>query len=103
MSDIDINDCLNYYPFEGDFGLPTDRTLKDKIGIARKSGPCSLCDQDIQPKEKIRIMACIFDGELHSYRWCEACCIAMATVFSTDHGLNLDPVSQRYRLRNQTC
>lgn len=77
--------CLRVDPFEGSFGKTTDTRLKDKIAIARKSGPCSMCGSEIQPKEKIRIAAYIIDGELHSYRWCSACCAAMVKSWS-DNG-----------------
>ena len=76
--------CLQTNPFEGDFGGPGDRTLKDKIVTARKTGPCSLCRQDIQNGERIRIKAAIFDGALMHYRWCSKCCAAMAASWHDD-------------------
>ena len=76
--------CLCCGPFEGDFGSPDDRILKDKMVTARKSGECHLCGQQIQPKERIRTMAAVFDGELMSYRWCNACCAAMAKSLYDD-------------------
>ena len=94
VSEFDESDCLSVDPFEGDFGVPADRCLKDKMGNARKAGPCSLCSQEIQPKERIRIAAHIFDGELHSYRWCNACCEAMAKSW-TDDG---EAYESRFRL-----
>jgi hypothetical protein len=84
VSEFDEELCLQVNPFEGDFGTPADRCLKDKVGIARKPGPCSLCGQEIQPKERIRMAAYIFDGEMHSYRWCSSCCSAMAKSWSDD-------------------
>ena len=81
---FDENLCLQLNPFEGDFGKPTDRCLKDKIGIARKQSRCSLCNHEIMPKERIRIATHIFDGEMHSYRWCSACCAAMAKSWTDD-------------------
>lgn len=65
-------------PFAGDFGSPGDRTLKDKMGTARKAGECQDCGQMIQPGERIRLRTDIFDGELMSFRWCQLCCEAMA-------------------------
>jgi len=79
--DFNDKDCLRYWPFEGDFGAPGDRVLKDKIGIARKSGPCEICEHDIQPGERIRMLSAVFDGSLMSYRWCSTCCAAMATIW----------------------
>ena len=84
VSEFDEILCLQVNPFEDDFGVPGDRCLKDKIGHARKAGPCSLCGQEIQPKERIRMAAHIFDGKMHSYRWCAACCSAMAKSWSDD-------------------
>ena len=84
VSEFDEASCLQVNPFADDFGTPADRCLKDRIGIARKSGACSLCSQEIQPKERIRIAAHIFDGEIHSYRWCSACCAAMAKSWIDD-------------------
>lgn len=65
-------------PFEGDFGEPGDITLKDKMGIARKSGPCHLCGMNIKPKERVRLRTDISCGDIMSFRWCNACCHAMA-------------------------
>ena len=84
VSTFDERDCLGCYPFEGDFGSPDERILKDKIVTARKGGPCFLCGQDIQPKTRIRAMTHIFEGELVSYRWCNDCCAAMAAWWEDD-------------------
>ena len=75
---LDEADVLACNPFEGDFGSPNDRTLRDKMVTARKAGECHLCGQQIQPGTRTRSMTAIFDGELASYRWCNACCAAMA-------------------------
>lgn len=77
-------DCLACNPFEGDIGSPNDRILKDKMVTARKGGECYLCEQDIKAGERIRTMAAVFDGEMHSYRWCYACCLAMAKSWLDD-------------------
>ena len=84
VSAFSEHDCLCCGPFEGDFGSPDDRILKDKMVTARKGGECHLCGQQIQPKERIRSMAAVFDGELMSYRWCNACCAAMAKSLYDD-------------------
>lgn len=36
MTTFDEAECLKVNPFEGDFGSPGDKVLKDKIGTARK-------------------------------------------------------------------
>lgn len=82
-------------PFAGDFGSPGDRTLKDKMGNARKAGPCQDCGQTIQPGERIRLRTDIFDGEMMSFRWCQLCCEAMA--ISADD--EMDAWSKRIALR----
>ena len=71
-------DCLNAYPFGGDFGEPGDRVFSDKIVIARKGGKCHLCREDIIPGHPIRRLVGIFDGQLYAYRWCHCCCRAFA-------------------------
>lgn len=84
VSAFSENDCLACRPFEGDFGSPDDRILKDKMVTARKAGACFLCEQEITPGERIRTMAAVFDGELMSYRWCNACCAAMSKSWLDD-------------------
>jgi len=78
------NDCLSCGPFDGDFSSPDDRILKDKMVTARKAGVCFLCDQEITPGDRIRTMSAVFDSELKSYRWCNACCAAMAKSWLDD-------------------
>lgn len=85
MTTFDEAECLKVNPFEGDFGSPGDRTLKDKIGTARKGGTCGMCRQEITTGERVRLLAAVFDGELMNYRWCSACCGAMAASW-TDNG-----------------
>lgn len=70
---------LDFDPFEGDFGGPGDCVLSNKIVTARKPGPCSHCEQEIKPGERVRSMAAKF-GDFMSYRWCAACCAVMADV-----------------------
>ena len=78
MTDTQEAECLKCNPFEGDFGSPCDRELKDKIVTARKAGTCGMCRQGIAPGERVRTLAGVFDGSLMHYRWCEKCCVAMA-------------------------
>jgi len=75
---FDEKKCLSADPFAGDFGEPDDRTLRDKIVVARKAGPCHDCAQTIKPGERVRSRSDIFDGQMMSFRWCEKCCEAMA-------------------------
>lgn len=70
---------LNFDPFQGDFGEPGDSILANKMVTARKPGPCSHCEQEIQKGERVRSMAAKF-GDFMRYRWCAACCSVMADV-----------------------
>jgi len=81
-ADFDERECLKYWPFDGDYGHPSDKILKDKIGIARKQGPCCECLTAIQPGERIRMIGAIFDDQMMSYRYCSACCTAMAEMWT---------------------
>jgi len=85
MTTFDEGDCLKCNPFEGDFGSPDDRVLKDKICTARKGGICGMCRQGIVPGERVRVLAAVFEGQLMSYRWCSECCAAMVASW-TDEG-----------------
>lgn len=96
MQMTDDEKTLTFNPFEGDFGDQRDRVLKNKMGVARKAGECDNCAQQIQPGERIRLMAALFDGELMSYRWCALCCAAMATC-ADDNG---EAYEARFALRS---
>ena len=68
---------LKFDPFEGDFGMPGDRVFMNRMGIARKHGPCAHCGTEIIKGERIRRQVSKFDGELMTHRWCAMCCKAM--------------------------
>lgn len=87
--------ALQYDPFSADFGSPSDKTLSDKMVTARKGGECHHCGQSVQPGTRIRAMSAVIDGTLHSHRWCNACCEAMAASWYDD-GAALDA---RFALR----
>ena len=80
----DDEKTLAFDPFQGDFGDQGDRVLRDRMGVARKAGPCNDCAQQIEPGERVRLMTARFDGELMSYRWCALCCAAMAKYEDDD-------------------
>ena len=88
-------DVLAHDPFQGDFGSLGDRTLRDKMVIARKAAECHDCGQTIQPGERIRSRTDIVDGEMMSFRWCQLCCAAMAM-----YGENPDVLEARIAMRN---
>lgn len=86
---------LSFDAFEGDFGAPGDRILANKIVVARRSGPCAHCAQQIKPGETIRTQASKFDGEIMRHRWCQLCCDAMATYFDDE-----DAPGEQYEARS---
>lgn len=82
-------DCLAYNPFDGDFGEPGDKVLRDRICRARKPAACGECLQPIASGDEQRRHDAIYGGEMRAYRWCSPCCAAMAK-FWTDDGEALD-------------
>ncbi|MBE8596746.1 hypothetical protein [Xenorhabdus sp. BG5] len=50
--------------FYGDFGDGSERCLKDKIDITRKSARYHICDEIIPPKSTARLSTWVFDGEI---------------------------------------
>ena len=84
-------------PFDGDFGCPGDKVFSDKIGVARKQNECHTCGGTISVGEKIRMQRSLFDGAFATYRWCTACCCAMADSW-VDNGVALEA---RYALRRK--
>lgn len=82
------SDVLAYDPFAGDFGGSDDQSFVDKMVTARKPHPgCHCCGGPIQMGERHRYKCDKYDGELMSWRWCWACCVAMARSWLpwTDH------------------
>jgi hypothetical protein len=92
------SNCLAYDPFAGDFGMPGDRALKDKIVVGRAVRRCNECLQRTEPGTNHRVMAWLFDGEFHHYRICEKCCVAMAAWAMGDESL----MDERESVREQT-
>jgi hypothetical protein len=73
------DDVLAYDPFAGDFGGSDDQPFVDKMVKARKPHPeCHYCKWPIQMGERHRYKCDKYDGELMNWRWCWACCVAMA-------------------------
>lgn len=73
---FDLNASLNFDWFQGDFGYADDVTLSNKIVKARKEYECHGCGHAVRIGEHHRSMTSRFDGEIHSHRWCQNCCIA---------------------------
>ena len=73
------DDALDFNPFDGDFGEPGDRTLRDAMVKARKRHECTHCGGEIKKGETHRSRTDVICGDLLSYRWCALCCEAMRT------------------------
>ena len=93
------NDILDFDPFEGDFGSPSDKVFSNRMAVARKPGPCSHCNTEIAKGERIRRQTSKFDGELMTHRWCAMCCAAMASYDSDLDGEELPEYEKRSCLR----
>ncbi|MEQ1968665.1 hypothetical protein ABLA30_16965 [Xenorhabdus nematophila] len=89
---------LSFDLFAGDFGDGTDRCLKDKIGVTRKTGRCHICDEIIPPKSTARLSTWVFDGEIMHYRCCTLCCDAMAKNVNGDNDDDYDLIDDRYEI-----
>jgi hypothetical protein len=74
---FDYARCLQTSVFDGDFGEPGDRTFRDQIVIARYRHTCQDCDGCIRPGEEQRTVVMLFQGRVHTYRFCVLCCKAM--------------------------
>lgn len=88
-SDEIENATLSFDPFEGDFGVPGDTVLSNKMVIARKEGACSHCGSLIFKGERVRSMSAKF-GDFMRYRWCASCCDVMAAVYLHDEAAEDD-------------
>lgn len=103
MSDTAEADSLilQFDPFEGDFGMPSDKVFSNKMVIARKPGPCAHCGLEIQKGERVRSQSSKFDGELMAHRWCALCCEAMVLSFADfDEDDEYTPPWEVYELRS---
>jgi hypothetical protein len=88
---------LSTDPYAGDFGEPGDRTLVDRMSVARKPGPCHICAGTIAPGERVRRMVEVFEGEIHAARFCPDCCHAFA-MEDADSG---EASEERVRIGNE--
>ena len=94
-----ISEALYFDPFEGDFGEPGDRTIKDKIVKFRKPHRCHICDVTTQVGEVGRNRVDVFAGALYSVYFCHECCVAM--VASLDD-CDDETIIQRYALGEES-
>jgi hypothetical protein len=82
---FDESECLQTNPFEGDFGMPGDRNLRDQIVTARKIHECDMCFGKIVIGSRYRTMIEFFEGRMEPYKYCCFCCRAMSKNW-TDEG-----------------
>jgi len=77
--------CLAFDLFDGDFGDPDDKVLKDKI-VTNLGGPrpCAWCGETAELLTRNRVVVARFEGAIRQYRYCEHCCIAMAKYEKDD-------------------
>ncbi|ENE0485968.1 hypothetical protein ABMI99_000278 [Escherichia coli] len=93
----DLDDALDFYLFEGDFGAPFDIELSNKIVTSRGEYTCHICAGEISNGEIHRSTTWKFDGELMSYRCCNECCVVMVKSVNCEYE-DKDPVEARYAL-----
>jgi len=88
--------CIDFDPFEGDFGDEGDHLFKDQVVIGRKSYTCENCGREIIKGEPQRVIVCKSDGELFTHRYCEKCCKLMA--YCSKYGMDVyDLATDRFR------
>lgn len=98
-----LNECLDFDPFEGDFGDQGDKTFKDKIVIGRKEHVCFHCEKKILLGEIHRSRIDLSGGEILTFRWCRECCDLMrkiATQNGSEHD-ETDDLEHQWELRSR--
>lgn len=98
MNKEQLESSLYFNPFDGDFGVPGDRTLKDKIVKFRKPHVCHICDADIKAGELGRNLVEVFYGDIGSFYFCPECCVAMAKSVDDVEDEEVCAIDRRYEL-----
>jgi hypothetical protein len=80
---FDADTVLECNLFEGDYG-DGERVLRNVIGKNRKSFDCQLCADTQAPGGWARMLTEAGPDGMVTYRWCAACCQAMAVYESGD-------------------
>lgn len=87
--------CLAHEPFNDRDS--TARVLGDRMATARKRGPCVMCLGDIRLGDRVRIRDEVCDRQIMAFRFCTACCHAMATA-EDDAG---EALERRHRIAHE--
>jgi len=85
---------LSHDLFAGDFGDGSERTLCNKIAIAKRGGKCRECTGPIKKGETIRVIKMVDSEGFYGGRCCQACCDAMA-LSASDGGKAMDARAAR--------
>lgn len=93
--------ALEFDPFEGDFGEPGDRTMKDAMVKARKPHTCAHCCGPIGIGETHRARTDVIAGDIMSWRWCALCCTAMVEQMNGDDDDERYPYEARTKLNEK--
>lgn len=95
------DDVIAYDPFAGDFGGSDDKPFVDKMVTARRPHrECHCCGSSIDMGERHRYKCDKYDGELMSWLWCWACCVAMARSWASWTNHEADPPYQEIEDRS---
>lgn len=78
--------CLDFDPFEGDYGSCGDTVLSDQIRKAIKPNTCIHCAGPIEPGSLYRSRTEKVDGSLMYHRWCQGCCEVMLEIVESEDG-----------------
>lgn len=69
---------LAFEPFDGGKGDCEITLFSDRMVNARKSHTCQMCFGPILAGARVRARTEMFDGIVKTFRFCPACCDAMA-------------------------
>ena len=75
-----IEDCLGFDPYSDDLGECDFREFSDKIVKTKKEANCFNCGGIIPARSHSRVIKILLEGEFHTARWCERCCLLMARM-----------------------
>jgi hypothetical protein len=100
MDKNEIEQSLDFFLFDGDFGEQGDTELSNKIVKGRKEYECFICKNCINKGEFHRVTTWKFYNELLTYRCCNTCCLAMIKSINCDYDED-DPIDLRYKIGDE--